>query len=372
MWLILAQFWLGLLSSPLVISSEFPDRPTVWSVPPPASEHTQWADQGWNVTLECQGAGNRPIAWSYHQAGETPPAASRPHLQPLPNGSLALHGLTEADARSYTCQDMESNESLHTVHLHVRTVPPAVTNLSVVAHSVYALVTWLAPGHGGAPLNGFWLRFRRDKSHLSEADERALAIDELLSYQWSDAPAIGPQATGHTVYGLAPNSTYFFRVCARNRLGCGHNVSVMADTSYVESEVDAAKELMAEEHKSQSYFQIWALALGLIGVTCLILVLGISLVLLRNCDRGRRSSTCEEYFQATEEEAMELVPHITLNPSFNIDMLEFIEPDASSANRVSSNPDVIEHDCLMDRDHDESDEINLVNSPLKRNSRPNG
>ena len=46
--------------------------------------------------------------------------------------------------------------------------------------------------------------------------------------------------------------------------------------------------------------------------------------MIRNCDKGRRSghsslSGCD----ATEEEAMELVPHITLNPSFNIDMLEF-------------------------------------------------
>lgn len=32
------------------------------------------------------------------------------------------------------------------------------------------------------------------------------------------------------------------------------------------------------------------------------------------------------FVQATEEEEMELVPHITLNPSFNIDMLEYIEP----------------------------------------------
>ena len=31
-----------------------------------------------------------------------------------------------------------------------------------------------------------------------------------------------------------------------------------------------------------------------------------------------------------DEEAMELVPHITLNPSFNIDMLEYIEPEVSS------------------------------------------
>ena len=33
--------------------------------------------------------------------------------------------------------------------------------------------------------------------------------------------------------------------------------------------------------------------------------------------------------QATEDEVMELVPHITLNPSFNIDMLEYIEAEVS-------------------------------------------
>ena len=32
------------------------------------------------------------------------------------------------------------------------------------------------------------------------------------------------------------------------------------------------------------------------------------------------------FYQATEDEEMELVPHITLNPSFNIDMLEYIDP----------------------------------------------
>ena len=36
-------------------------------------------------------------------------------------------------------------------------------------------------------------------------------------------------------------------------------------------------------------------------------------------------------FQTTEEEeAMELVPHITLNPSFNIDMLEYLEAEDDS------------------------------------------
>ena len=70
-------------------------------------------------------------------------------------------------------------------------------------------------------------------------------------------------------------------------------------------------------------------AVCLVVVTFAILALGISLVLFRNCGRNVHTElNCE----ATEEEAeelMELVPHITLNPSFNIDMLEYIEAEVS-------------------------------------------
>ncbi|XP_059093389.1 uncharacterized protein LOC131888528 [Tigriopus californicus] len=275
--LYMCLFWFN--TSWYVIGSEFPERPNYDATPNGTSlvgqsQRELWADQGQNVTLDCtdtDGVPHSSVAWSYHNAAFAGPDYSPPtllfaplpshlppvrqHLQPLPNGSLALFDLSDTDGRVYTCQDMESNESLNSVQLHVRTIPPAVTNLSVMAHSVYALVTWVVPGDGGASLRGFRLRYRRDKSHLSEEDELALAIDERRSYEWTDVPLIGPHETAHTVYGLAPNSTYFFRICAENRLGCGSNVSVMVDTTYVESEVDAAKELMAEEVHEQSYFK---------------------------------------------------------------------------------------------------------------------
>ena len=38
---------------------------------------------------------------------------------------------------------------------------------------------------------------------------------------------------------------------------------------------------------------------------------------------------------------MELVPHITLNPSFNIDMLEYLEPSSSSAGGSIANAQAI-------------------------------
>lgn len=47
---------------------------------------------------------------------------------------------------------------------------------------------------------------------------------------------------------------------------------------------------------------------------------------------------------------MELVPHITLNPSFNIDMLEYIEPTETSP--------TIEYPVIAG--DDAQDRINLV------------
>jgi hypothetical protein len=62
-------------------------------------------------------------------------------------------------------------------------------------------------------------------------------------------------------------------------------------------------------------------------VTFAVLALGISLLTFRNC--GKNVHTELNNCEATEDEVMELVPHITLNPSFNIDMLEYIEAENS-------------------------------------------
>ena len=55
-------------------------------------------------------------------------------------------------------------------------------------------------------------------------------------------------------------------------------------------------------------------------------------MVFRSCGCGKSNGirhdgiTCEA---VEDEEAMELVPHITLNPSFNIDMLEYLEAEES-------------------------------------------
>ena len=89
------------------------------------------------------------------------------------------------------------------------------------------------------------------------------------------------------------------------------------------------------------YFRISIIVITVIIVTFAILGLGISLVVFRSCSCGKSSGlrhdgiTCEV---TEDEEAMELVPHITLNPSFNIDMLEYLEAEESPTSDLQYPP----------------------------------
>ncbi len=63
---------------------------------------------------------------------------------------------------------------------------------------------------------------------------------------WHVIPDLESSSSSKTVFGLKPNSTYYFRVYAVNELGPGPNVSVEADTKFNAEEVDQANQLMSE------------------------------------------------------------------------------------------------------------------------------
>ena len=116
---------------------------------------TVYANIGSNISLHCSNPEKHPFQWNYPNGEDETspssiPAAARIH--PSATGALFIFLVSQSDSRAYTCQDMETNESLNVVHLTVRSPPPAVTNLTVFAHSVYALVTWEIHGDGGYPI----------------------------------------------------------------------------------------------------------------------------------------------------------------------------------------------------------------------------
>jgi len=233
------------------------------------------------------------------------------------DGSLFLENVSRSDSHLYTCQDAENNQSLGSIKLQINGIPSAVNNFTAITHSVYALVTWNLDDDGGYPVQKFVLKYRLDES-----------LSNTSTQHWNILDNLKPNTSSMAVFHLMPNSTYYFRIHAVNKLGPGQEISLMAKTKFDPEEVEQANELlsMEQENSSNLYMKVTIVTICLVLITFAILSLGISLVLFRNCGQtGHSELNCE----ATEDEVMELVPHITLNPSFNIDMLEYIEAEAS-------------------------------------------
>ncbi|XP_071746083.1 neogenin isoform X2 [Lepeophtheirus salmonis] len=297
-------------------------------------------NSGANITLNCQGKSpNRDIAWI--QYGKKVLPSNR--IRHESDGRLIIHKVFPRDEGLYLCQDVESNQSIHSIRLRVRTPPERVSNFTVLPRSVFALATWNTPltnSDVDPPLLKYTLSYRLDGNERSEGVE-----DDTLS--WTECK-VSEDENSYTVYNLRPNSTYYFRIFATNAVGSGENVSVMVRTTYDPKEIREAEqetgllfsegapvydgELHADAQDKinlqQDSFKVWIVALLLFVIVSTSGAIGISLFLIKVRGRSRNDITVE----TTEEEAMELVPHITLNPSFNIDMLEYIEPEESSIN----------------------------------------
>ena len=54
------------------------------------------------------------------------------------------------------------------------------------------------------------------------------------------------------VFHLMPNSTYYFRIQAVNKLGPGNEISLMAKTKYDLDEVKKANDLLSIEQENSS------------------------------------------------------------------------------------------------------------------------
>lgn len=203
-----------------------------------------YEDEGNNVTLACPtSTGLRSGAiWIVSDTMAKQKLGSQNSVV-QDNGSLLITDLTSTDSHIYTCQDAETNQSLGSIKLSVRTMPPAVNNLTVLTRSVYALVTWELHGNGGYPVERFSLAYRQDESKSNKSSS-------VVS--WNVIDDVRPNATSITVYQLVPNATYYFRLQAVNRLGASHEVTVSANTKYDPDEIRQAKELVTRDQESSS------------------------------------------------------------------------------------------------------------------------
>ena len=256
------------------------------------------------------------------------------------SGDLVIPRARLSDAGVYSC--LAAHQPVVVVSLGVRDVPSRVTNMSVHTNSVFAVgewwvgvaqssasppVTWDTPGpEHGLQVEGFLCQNRRDTSHLPGPSS-----SQDLEYRQQELPATASQCA---VYHLLPNTTYFFGVAAHNRLGRGDWVSLQATTRPLVRSLGVPPAL-----EEQGYGRLLAVCLSVSLLALLTLGSGIALLMVR---RGTQvparplqvrqvpgPAHMSPQDQEDKEEALELVPNITLNPSFNIDMLEHVGEEES-------------------------------------------
>ena len=187
-------------------------------------------DAGDNVTLLCPNAkAVNQVQWVISDVNVNNDLGSKVQA----DGSLWIQNATSSDSHLYTCQDSETNQSLGQIKLTVRTVPPPVSNLTVITHSVYALVTWNFHDENH-PIDKFILKYRPEKK------EKWKSLD------------VDAKTTSVTIYQLQPNQTYYFRVFSVNQIGASQEVTVSASTKFDLTEIQQAKELLAEEQQKSS------------------------------------------------------------------------------------------------------------------------
>jgi len=227
------------------------------------------------------------------------------------SGALYLHETNPSDAGIYSC--VAGDQVLSRVELQVYDVPSRISDLVVTTNSVYSIVSWRAPYDGGYPIHGYICQHKLDSSLLHPPQERSKYSEKRLA----------PDSRTCDLYGLVPNTTYLVRVAAYNKLGAGEYHSKVTTTK---PEVTQLHNLSLEEDQD-GYGRVLAMSIAVSVLALATLGSGIALLLIKH--RGQVQSIRPLQESPGEEESLELVPHITLNPSFNIDMLEHCAPDGN-------------------------------------------
>jgi len=228
------------------------------------------------------------------------------------SGALVLMDTDPRDAGMYYC--MASDNTVAQVTLQVNDVPSRINKILVSTDSVYSIVSWSEPKDGGYPILGYICKHRVDTSHILSPSP--------LSGRYSEKRFAEDSRTCD-IYKLSPNTTYYIGVAAYNKLGTGEFNSQMTTTKPLNKIVH--KTLSSVQTSESEYGRVLAMSIAVSVIALATLGSGIALLMIRH--RGHTQPVRPLQESPGEDESLELVPHITLNPSFNIDMLEHIAPD---------------------------------------------
>lgn len=219
------------------------------------------------------------------------------------SGALYIVNVAQEAEGQYICNRTDYQ---HTVQVKIRRIPNRVLNLTVSSHSIYATVSWSV--YGKQQIDGFVCKFRKDTSLLQQVSPRDLVFINSSHH-------LGPQSRTCDLYDLQPNHTYYVKVAAYNSAGEGGYVSAIVKTT-------PGTFFNHSPHRALAIAVTISILLTIVAV----FIIGVLYVrLYRRCTDHQPASPLEDL--SPEDESLELVPHITLNPAFNIEMLEHISPD---------------------------------------------
>ncbi|XP_019864987.1 contactin-3 [Aethina tumida] len=246
-----------------------------------------FVDIGQNLTVPCPILKTKDVMWVREQEKEE-------KMTVLENGSLFISEVDRNDSGNYSCikENVVNSDVRSTIHVSVRSPPPPLINVSVRPSTILALILWDVQGNGGYPIINFTAQYR-----LAYSGSNWLPISPNH---------ITPNSRQIEVYKLTPNTTYEFRIWATNQLGRGEITEVIGTTLSVYQEQELARHLLEGADKFDT--RVWAVAVGIVMGTLVLLGFGTCFLLYQEC----------KITPVTEEqEIIELVPNIILNPGFD-------------------------------------------------------
>ncbi|CAH0548017.1 unnamed protein product [Brassicogethes aeneus] len=247
-------------------------------------------DLGQNLTVPCPIHKTQDVMWVREEEKEE----GSQRMTVLENGALFIFAVDRNDSGNYTCsrENIVNSDVRATVKITVKSPPPPLLNVSVRPSTILALILWDVGGNGGYPIINFTAQYR-----LAYAGGNWLPISPNH---------ITPNSRQIEVYKLIPNTTYEFRIWATNQLGRGEVTDVMGTTLDIYQEQELARHLLEGADKFDT--RVWAVAVGIVMGTLVLLAFGTCFLLYQEC----RMATVIE-----EQEIIELVPNIILNPGFD-------------------------------------------------------
>ncbi|KAK4872441.1 hypothetical protein RN001_014470 [Aquatica leii] len=244
-------------------------------------------DIGRNFTIKCALPHLQNIMW-VHEGRED---QQTPRFFIQEDGSLYLTEVNRNDSGIYTCMPSNSDyDEKASIRLRVRT-PPPLLSLSVHPSTILALVLWTVEDTGGYPIICFTAQYRQ-----ADVDEEWKPISPNR---------ISPNSRQIEVYKLEPNTTYAFRVWGINQLGKGDVAEIEGRTLMNNQDLELARHFLEGADKFDT--RMWLVAVGVVMGTLVVLGLGTCFLLYQEC---RTPSEIED------QEIIELVPNIILNPGF--------------------------------------------------------